>query len=107
MRLNLFDELIADALGMIKALGFFSALLFLQGIGINADGSPKKDARVHIYIRELNIDDKLSACRYLIKRAKELEELLLIGEIPHERIFLLKFLTQNQLDQPLRRTKIK
>ena len=105
MRLNLFDELIADALGMIKVLETFSALLFLQGIGINGDGSTKIDGRVHTYIRELSADNKLSACRYVIKRAKELEELLLIGEIPHERNCLLKFLTQNQLDQPLRTTK--
>ena len=52
------------------------------------DGSTKKDTRVRIYIRELNTDDKLSACRYLIKRAKELEKLLLIGEIPNQRIFI-------------------
>ena len=105
MRLNLFDELIADTLGMIKALETFSAVLFLQGIGINADGSTKKDGRVHTYTRELSEDNKVSACRYLVKRANELEGLLLIGDISHERNSLLKFLTQNQLDQPLRTTK--
>ena len=35
MRINLFDELLADAIGMKTALGHFQAELFRQGLGLN------------------------------------------------------------------------
>ncbi|MCP4972822.1 MAG: hypothetical protein GY914_04000, partial [Prochlorococcus sp.] len=101
MRLNLFDELIADALGMIKSLKYFSADLFCKGLGINADGSITKEGRVHTYTSKLNSIDKSTACELVIKRAHELEKLLSKGTIKSERIDVLRYLTQQTLDQPL------
>jgi len=101
MRLNLFDELIADALGMIAALGEFSADLFRRGLGLSADGLPCSDARVHVYITNLGFADRLQASRLVLKRAAELETLLQRQALPSEPMALLRLLTRQRLDLPL------
>ena len=100
MRLNLYDELIADALGMLKALKIFSADLFRIGLGLNMDSTTEKNGRVHTYLREVNTQDQLTVCKYTLQRAYELEELITSRSIPHERIALLRYLTLHRLDQP-------
>ena len=99
MRLNLYDELIADALGMLKALKIFSADLFRIGLGLNMDSTTEKNGRVHTYLREVNTQDQLTVCKYTLQRAYELEELITSSSIPHERIALLRYLTAHRLDQ--------
>ena len=44
MRLNLYDKLIADALGMLKALKIFSADLFRVDLGVNIDTTTERMA---------------------------------------------------------------
>ena len=101
MRLNLFDELIADALGMIASLGEFSADLFRRGLGLSADGLPCLHARVHAYINNLGCEDRLQACRLVLKRAEELETLLQRQALPSDPMALLRSLTRQRLDLPL------
>ena len=100
MRLNLFDELVADALGMLRALNVFSADLFRQGLGLNNDASTTKTGRVHTYLKGLNEDASKLACQYVLQRAHELEQLLEGGIIPYERMALLSYLIKQKLDQP-------
>ena len=99
MRVNLFDELIADALGMLKALQLFSADLFRLGLGLNVDGTSTQNARVNTYIKGLSQEESKRACKYVLKRSQELESLLKEKLLPHERIPLLKYLTRQQLDE--------
>ena len=68
MRLNLNDELIAAALGMIKALKIFSTDLFRAGIGLNIDATTEKNGSVHTYLRGLNQQDQLTVCKYALRR---------------------------------------
>ncbi|MFL0777320.1 MAG: hypothetical protein AB8A46_03835, partial [Prochlorococcus sp.] len=83
------------------SLKYFSADLFCKGLGINDDGSIIKEGRVHTYTSKLNSIDKSTACELVIKRAHELEKLLSKGTIKSERIDVLRYLTQQTLDQPL------
>lgn len=101
MRINLFDELIADALGMLAALGQFKAALFLNSLGLNADGGLRDDARAHVYLQTLDPQHHTDACQMVIARAQELEALLHAGSVSHEPMQLLRVLTHNRLDQPL------
>ncbi len=101
MRINLFDELIADAIGMRTALGSFHADLFRQGLGLNHDGTIQKDARAHVYVQMLDPNYHVKACQMVLERAQELEQLLEAKQLPSNPIELLKILTQSTLDQPL------
>ena len=101
MRINLFDELIADAIGMKTALGHFHADLFRQGLGLNVDGTLQDDARAHTYIQELDAKYHVTACQMVLARANELEKLLKTKQLPYDSIKLLKALTKSTLDQPL------
>ncbi len=105
MRLNLFDELVADALGMLKALNVFSADLFRQGLGLNNDASTTTTGRVHTYLKGLNENASRLACQYVLQRAHELEQLLEAGIIPDERMALLNYLINQKLDQPFTANK--
>ena len=99
MRLNLFDELVADSLGMLKALQFFSADLFRHSLGLNVDATTSENGRVHTYLVGLDHKNSQIACKYVLQRATELEKLLSARLIPYKRIPLLRYLTQQKLDQ--------
>lgn len=101
MRINLFDELLADALGMRAALGQFNATLFLKGLGVRSDGSIESEGRAHVYLQTLNPEHHTDACKMVCKRAQELEALWDQQAVPPEPMTLLRMLTQNRLDQPL------
>ena len=102
MRINLFDELLADAIGMKTALGHFQAELFRQGLGLNLDGTLQDDARAHIYVQQLDPNDQVAACQMVLARANELEYLLDTKQLPSNSIKLLKALTRSTLDQPIK-----
>ncbi len=72
MRLNLLDELIADCMGMVAALGFFSAELFGRCLGI-----AHHSRRWTSYTADLSEDDARQALTLTMRRAHELEMLLL------------------------------
>lgn len=99
MRLNLFDELVADALGMLNSMQLYSAELFRRGLGLNIDATTTPNGRVHTYLTGLDLHDRHIACEYVLQRAYELEELLTSGLISHERIPLLQYLTKQRLNQ--------
>ena len=99
MRLNLFDELIADTLGMLFAIDTFSADLFIKGLGINVDGNLNEGGRCHTYIKQLEQKDSQAAIKFVVDRAYELEELLSTGLLRSERLPLLKYLIRQQLDK--------
>ena len=101
MRINLFDELIADCLGMLNAINIFSADIFLKGLGIKSNGQLNENARAKTYIEELDDNHKSIVLKHIINRAKELEQLIFFKRIQIDKISLLKFLIRQQLDQPL------
>lgn len=72
MRLNLLDELIADCMGMVAALGFFSAELFGRCLGSGSD-----EGRWTSYTSELDRSDVRKALGLVMARAGELEEELM------------------------------
>jgi hypothetical protein len=81
-RQNLLDELIADAMGMISALGFFSADLFMRCLGIHESESVPKNSRASSYTSSLSVKEK---------------------EAPGDSMSMLSWLTQQRLDVPLRK----
>jgi hypothetical protein len=99
MRLNLLDELIADCMGMIAALGFFSAELFGRCLGIDAD-----DGRWISYTGELSEPEAHRALALVMARSLELEHRLteqpqlLRPECSMQR---LQWLCRQRLDQPI------
>lgn len=103
MRINLLDELIADAMGMSKALGSFSADLFRRCLGLNEDGTIPPLARANTYISALSPDDRVAAVRLCLERATELEKLMTAKALPAEQIPLLRWSVSQHLDHPMRK----
>lgn len=68
MRLNLLDELIADCMGMVVALGEFNAELFGRCLGMGSG-----TGRWTTYTTTLNDMDAHQACERVMLRAYELE----------------------------------
>ena len=100
MRLNLLDELIADCMGMVSALGKFHAELFGRCLG-NRSAS----GRWTTYTRDLSETDAHQALDLVMVRANELAQHLdqrpelLLRE---RRMEGLRWLCQQRLDRPIR-----
>lgn len=99
MRLNLLDELIADCMGMVAALGRFNAELFGRCLGIRS-----ASGRWMTYTRGLSETDAHQALELVRVRATELEQHLdqrpelLLREQGMDR---LRWLCQQRLDRPI------
>ena len=102
MRINLYDELIADAVGMLAALDRFDADLFRQGLGLSTTGQLLPGGRALTYVGPLHPDDHSRAYQSVLARAHELEALLARGLVPTEPLSLLRCLGCQRLDQVLR-----
>jgi hypothetical protein len=106
MRLNLLDELIADAMGMVRALEIFNADLFLRCMGmeqVNA-GVDIKMPRWRTYVGDLNENDQRLVLQLLRERVQEIEQTfsahphLLRGE---NVIARFQWLCAQRLDTPI------
>jgi len=99
MRVNLLDELIADCMGMVAALGCFSAELFGCCLG-----SSKPGGRWSTYTVGLTAAEANQALEFVMARAQELEHqlrgrpALLDSTNAMQR---LQWLTRQQLNQPI------
>jgi hypothetical protein len=99
MRLNLLDELIADCMGMVSALGKFHAELFGRCLGIRS-----ASGRWTTYTRDSSETDAHQALDLVMLRARELEHHLdhrpelLLREQAMKR---LQWLCQQRLDRPI------
>ena len=99
MRLNLLDELIADCMGMVAALGRFHAELFGRCLGIQS-----ATGRWTAYTKDLLGADASLALELVMVRADELEQHLddrpelLLPDMAMER---LQWLCRQRLDQPI------
>ena len=102
MRINLYDELIADTFGMLAALDRFDADLFRQGLGLSTAGQLLPGGRALTYVGPLHPDDHERAYQSVLERAQELETLLERGMLPTEPLALLRCLGRQRLDQALR-----
>ena len=99
MRLNLLDELIADCMGMIAAIGLFDATLFARCLGVHTS-----DGRWTTYVPELSMDDSQQALAMVMQRSREVEEALLRHQallLPERAMDRLHWLCQQRLDQPV------
>mgnify|MGYP006268774457 CR=1 FL=1 len=106
MRLNLLDELVADCMGMVAALGHFDADLFGRCLGINTDNAnqPIANGRWLSYTRELSDDDAKTAVALTLTRSRELDARLnQQSELlkPEHAMARLQWLCQQRLDQQL------
>ena len=101
MRINLYDELVADALGMTAALGRFDADLFRRGLGLSQNAHPNNDARAHVYVSTLEAAHHHQAFQMVLQRSSELETLIAEHQWPMEAMPLLAKLVRGQLNQPL------
>ncbi|MFM1812407.1 MAG: hypothetical protein RLZZ336_1345 [Cyanobacteriota bacterium] len=106
MRLNLLDELVADAMGMVAALGRFDAGLFGRCLGIDCTngGRPIAHGRWSSYTRELDEADTHQAAALVMARGRELQARLdeqpaLLA--PAQAMPRLQWLCQQRLDQPI------
>jgi hypothetical protein len=101
MLINLYDEIVADAMGMTRALGYFDADLFRRGLGLSYEGIPAAEARAHVYVSTLDPSQQQQAFRLTLERAGELETLLKEQRWPGHSMALLGRLVRGQLTQPL------
>jgi hypothetical protein len=76
MRLNLLDELIADCMGMVAALGQFDASFFGRCLGLDGDGQPISNGRWLSYVHDLSEAEALHAIALVMTRAHELQMIL-------------------------------
>ncbi|QPN58456.1 hypothetical protein H8F24_09370 [Synechococcus sp. CBW1002] len=102
MRLNLLDELVADCMGMVAAMGLFNAELFGHCLGLDPNGEPLPGGRWGTYVAELDACDARLALRLVMERAQELQALLqeypdLLR--PESAMQRLHWLCQQRLDQ--------
>ena len=100
MRINLYDEIVADAMGMTAALGHFDADLFRRGLGLSSEGIPDRQARAHVYVSTLEPDQHQKVFQLTLERAAELERLLNEQRWPAHSMALLHRLVRGQLTQP-------
>jgi len=99
MRLNLLDELIADCMGMIAALGHFDANLFGRCLGIESD-----DGRWITYTDELSEPEAHEAMALVMTRSLELECRLAEQPCllePAQAMQRLQWLCRQRLDQQI------
>lgn len=101
MRLNVYDELLADAMGMRASLGYFDAKLFALTLGIDSDGTANNRGRVFTYTKELNDNEQKMVQKLVLERAHELEDMLNHEISGIDDISLLRILTRNKLDKKL------
>ena len=106
MRLNLLDELIADCMGMVAALGHFDAELFGRCLGIDTSNGdqPVANGRWLSYTRELSEDESLQAIALVMQRSREVETMLIKQPQWLERelaMARLQWLCRQRLDQPI------
>jgi hypothetical protein len=104
MRLNLLDELIADCMGMVAALGFFDARLFGRCLGLEQAGQPHAGGRWNSYVRGLSAVDAKQALALTMQRAKELESQLARQPhllLPERSMERLHWLCKQRLDRPI------
>ncbi len=78
VRSNLLDELVADAVGMVRAFGSYSAPLALRFLGVASDGTLLPGARLAIYRGEASLSDQALTvvARMAVLAAGVLERLL-------------------------------
>ena len=106
MRLNLLDELVADAMGMVAALGRFDAALFGRCLGVDCTtgDQPIAHGRWLSYTRELQEGDAHQAVALVMARSRELQRRL-DGQpallAPGQTMARLQWLCQQRLDQPI------
>jgi hypothetical protein len=94
MRLNLLDELIADAMGQLVALAGFSTEVFERCL----------QHRWHAYVAELELDEAQQALELVRVRARELELALSAWRGPvaiSARAQLLPWLCRQRLNRPI------
>ena len=101
MRINLYDELLADAVGMLASLGRFEAELFRLALGLSPTGELQPGGRAKAYVGRLEPEVHVQAYRAVLQRAAELERLLATGRLSREPMPLLQQLGQQRLDHPL------
>ena len=104
MRLNLLDELIADCMGMVEALGLFDARLFGRCLGLDPNGKPQASGRWSSYVSHLSAHDAQKALTLTLQRARELEILLAkqpLLLLPDHSMDRLHWLCQQRLDRPI------
>lgn len=99
MRLNLLDELIADCMGMLAALGFFDARLFHRCLGLDDESG-----RWSTYVNGLSAEQRRTVVSMVMIRADELQ--LVLGNhlwlcSPAQAMTRLHWLCQQRLDQPI------
>jgi len=102
MRLNLLDELVADAMGMVAALGLFDAQLFGRCLGLDPAGEPLPNGRWRTYVAELDTGDAHQALRLVMERARELQALLQVHPTLlrlESAMARLQWLCQQRLDR--------
>ena len=99
MRLNLLDELVADCMGMVAALGRFSAELFGRCLGLETT-----NGRWTTYTGELGEAERHEALALTMRRANELEMMFLAYPWMlnnHQSMRRLQWLCQQQLNVPV------
>jgi hypothetical protein len=104
MRLNLLDELVADCMGMVAALGRFDAALFGSCLGLDAGGRPIANGRWLSYTKELPTAEAQQALTLVMARARELQAVLEQQPQwlePAQAMRRLHWLCQQRLDAPL------
>ena len=102
MRLNLLDELIADCMEMVAALGLFDARLFGRCLGLDPHGDTLPGGRWCAYVAELDAGDAYRALHLVMERAQELQALFQANPKllrPDYCMARLQWLCQQRLDQ--------
>lgn len=104
MRINLLDELIADCMGMVAAMGTFQATLFGRCLGLGNDGEPTEGGRWITYVEKLSKNDSSHAIALTMQRAHELGAILAPyskHQLQSRKLEMFNWLCHQSLNKPI------
>mgnify|MGYP001158305105 FL=1 len=103
MRSNMLDELIADCMGFVAALGAFSAQLFCRCMGMTSEGQAPEGSRARLYMEGFDDRAMEQILVTALKAASNLEqalELQAVRSAGPELFFALTALTLPAMASP-------
>lgn len=103
MRINLLDELIADFMGMLKAMGCYSAEVFGRCLGVDPIDGPQPNGRWMTYVAQLDPGEAQQVVALTMQRSIELEQIAqdLDPQAINQPLVLLSWLCRQKLNKPI------
>jgi hypothetical protein len=99
MSLNLWDETIADCMGMTRALGTFRGDVFLRFLGLEGFPAVRESGRIHTYSSSVGGPAFALLCAVVVRASAQLERIVAECDVASDRGRFLLALCALSLEQ--------